>query len=57
MTNVIKINKEIDKLKERVLKLQAIEPKNGVEQRGIALNLRTIASKIVNLEEKKRYGR
>ena len=57
MKSFKKVNEEIDKLKNRILKLQQVEPKSGVEARGIAKTTRDIASKIVSLEEKKRYGR
>ena len=50
------IDDEINKVLKRILKLRSIEPKDGVEKRSLELNLRTLASKIVNLEEKKRYA-
>lgn len=51
-----KINIEIERLKNRIIKLRDIDPKSGVEQRGISKTTRDLASKIISLEGKKRYG-
>jgi hypothetical protein len=52
-----KINTEIERLKNRIIKLRGVEPKSGVEERGISKTTRDLASKIISLERKKRYGR
>lgn len=52
-----KINTEIERVKNRIIKLRDIDPKSGVEQRSISKTIRDLASKIISLEGKKRYGR
>jgi len=48
------IEDEIERLKNRIIKLQNLEGKSGLEQRGMQRMTREHVSKIISLEAQKR---